>query len=205
MSPILLCWSTYQRWMLVSYHRIAWAERDLKDHSMAVGMAADVVFFHRHSITFYCCARDDDGGAVWQNGVWRESVYEAKMWNWIPPYGKKCHHWHSLTLAELLWRSNSGCEHSEAVGGAFQQQWQQCERQAMFQTATHSSHTIKWSVSWSVHLCESVNCDWRTVSGAEYGLYYAGNNGDNLGILQTLLLGDPTLTEEQEEHYMQVC
>jgi len=49
--------------MLVSYHRIAWAERDLKDHSMAVGMAADV-FFHQHSVTFYCCARDDDGGAL---------------------------------------------------------------------------------------------------------------------------------------------
>ncbi len=27
---------------------------------------------------------------------------------------------HPLTLAERLWRPNSGCEHSEAVGGAFQ-------------------------------------------------------------------------------------
>ena len=35
--------------------------------------------------------------------------------------------WHlmtSLMLAECLWRPNSGCQHSEAVGGIFQQ-WQQ--------------------------------------------------------------------------------
>jgi len=32
-------------------------------------------------------------------------------------------HWHSSTLAEHLWRPNSGCEHSEVVDGAFQQ-WQ---------------------------------------------------------------------------------
>ena len=33
-------------------------------------------------------------------------------------------HWHSSTLAEHLWRPNSGCEHSEVVGSA-SQQWQQ--------------------------------------------------------------------------------
>ena len=33
-------------------------------------------------------------------------------------------YWDSSTLTECLWRPNSGCEHSEAVGGAFQQ-WQQ--------------------------------------------------------------------------------
>ena len=32
--------------------------------------------------------------------------------------------WHSGTLAEHGWRPSSGCEHSEAVGGAFQQWWQ---------------------------------------------------------------------------------
>ena len=29
--------------------------------------------------------------------------------------------WHSSALAEHLWRPNSGCEHSQAIGGAFQQ------------------------------------------------------------------------------------
>ena len=33
-------------------------------------------------------------------------------------------HWCSSTPAEHLWRPNSECEHSEAVGAAFQQ-WQQ--------------------------------------------------------------------------------
>jgi len=32
--------------------------------------------------------------------------------------------WHSLTLSEGLWGPNSGWEHSDAVGGAFQQWWQ---------------------------------------------------------------------------------
>jgi len=41
-------------------------------------------------------------------------------------------HWHSLMLAECLWRPNCGCGHSETVDGAFQQRRQQCERQAMF-------------------------------------------------------------------------
>ena len=54
-------------------------------------------------------------------------------------------------LPEHLWRPNSGCEHSEALGGAFQQwqQWQ--ERHAMFQMATHSCHTEKWRVSLSAN------------------------------------------------------
>ena len=52
-------------------------------------------------------------------------TYEAKVWNWTPPHGKNGTHWHLSTLAEHLWRSNSRCEHSEAVGGAFQQWWQQ--------------------------------------------------------------------------------
>ena len=30
---------------------------------------------------------------------------------------KNCARWHSLMLPECLWRPNSGCEHSEVVGG----------------------------------------------------------------------------------------
>ena len=33
--------------------------------------------------------------------------------------------WHPLSLAERFWRPDSGCEHSEAVDGVFQQWWQQ--------------------------------------------------------------------------------
>ena len=48
----------------------------------------------------------------------------------IPSCGKIDTHWHSSMLAEHLWRPNNGYEHSEAVGGTFQQ-WchhSSCER-----------------------------------------------------------------------------
>ena len=51
---------------------------------------------------------------------------------------KNCTHWHSLMFAEHLWRW--GCEHSEAVDGAFQWWWQQHERQAMFYDHAQLSH-----------------------------------------------------------------
>ena len=34
---------------------------------------------------------------------------------------RNCNHLHSSVLAEHFWRPNSGSEHSEVVGGAFQQ------------------------------------------------------------------------------------
>ena len=67
---------------------------------------------------------DGSGGAVSVNGVWRGSADEAKVWNLIPPCGKSGTHWHSSMLGEHLWRRKSECEHSEVVGGVFQQ-WQQ--------------------------------------------------------------------------------
>jgi len=57
-------------------------------------------------------------------GIWYGCVHEIKVCSWIPPWGKNGTHWHSLMLAEHLWRQNSVCEYSEAADGAFQQ-WQQ--------------------------------------------------------------------------------
>ena len=73
-----------------------------------------------------CCCHATDGsrGAKWQNGVWHGRVYEAKEWNWILPGRNNGTHWPSLMLSKCFWRWNSGCEHSEAVSGAFQL-WQQ--------------------------------------------------------------------------------
>ena len=48
---------------------------------------------------------------------------------------KKSTHWHSLMLAECLWKPNSGCEYPQVLGVALQQWWQWCERQASFCTA----------------------------------------------------------------------
>jgi len=46
---------------------------------------------------------------VWNKGVSLNSLHAEK--NGI--------HWHSVLLADHLWRPISGCEHSEAVGGVF--------------------------------------------------------------------------------------
>ena len=75
------------------------------------------------NIMFCCHVTDGSRGAVWQNGVWHGSAYVAKVCHWIPPCSKNGTQWHSSILAECFWRPNSGCEHSEAVGGAFQQWW----------------------------------------------------------------------------------
>ena len=92
------------------------------------GMAVEVEPSHQYSITFCCCMTDDSTDAVWQNGIWHESVDEAKVHQWIPSCEKK---WHLLTFInayQLFTEPNSGCEHSETMGCTFQQWWQQGER-----------------------------------------------------------------------------
>jgi len=44
--------------------------------------------------------------------------------------------WHSSMPAKCWWRTNCGCEHSEAVGGAFQQWQQQCGSPLLVQIGT---------------------------------------------------------------------
>ena len=86
--------------------------------------AVEVELFCPYTITYGCCATDGSRGAVWQSGA-----YEAKVCHWIRPYRKT---WHSLMLAELLWKPNSGYQQGEVVGGGFQQWWQECERRTTF-------------------------------------------------------------------------
>ena len=52
-------------------------------------MAAEVQPYCHYSIKFCCRVTDDSRGAVWQNGGWHGSAYEAKVRNWIPQCGKK--------------------------------------------------------------------------------------------------------------------
>ena len=56
-----------------------------------------------HPITCCCYVTGGSIRAVWQNSVSHGRVYEAQVWNWIPPCRKKCTHWHSSTLDEH-WR-----------------------------------------------------------------------------------------------------
>jgi len=126
-------------------------------------------------------------------------------WHLIWNCGKKGAHWHLSMLAEYLWRPNSGCEHSEWGGGAFQQWWQQCERQAKFWMAIHNSHITKWRLSWSAQ-CESADYNQGTVYEADCCLQCIRKNGEKLEyhkVCSRWVLW--MLTQEQKEHCMQDC
>ena len=79
--PILLCWPT-------------------TSEANVAGMAVDVEPSRQYSIKFCYRATDDSRGAVWQNGVWHGSAYEAKVCNWIPPCRKKLH---AMTFVNACW------------------------------------------------------------------------------------------------------
>ena len=72
----------------------------------AGGMAVEVEPSRQYSIMFFCCATDSSRGAVWQNGVWCGSMYEAKVCHWIPPCGKNGSYWHSLKLSLHYFQSH---------------------------------------------------------------------------------------------------
>ena len=67
---------------------------------------------------------------------------EGNVCHWIPPYGKNGIHRHSPMFPENLWRTKTGCEHSEAVGGAFQQWWQWSP--LLVQTVTSTVHRLRF-------------------------------------------------------------
>lgn len=100
MHPILLCWHTTP---------------EVDVGSMAVWTFPSIF----HYILLLCVWWQQR--TVWQNGIWRESAYEVKVCNWIPQWGRNDTHWHSFMLAECLWRLNVEREHSEEVGGVYQQ------------------------------------------------------------------------------------
>lgn len=127
-APILLCWPmTYSSrgWTFVSIlHYI------LSPHNR---------WQHRDSLTKWHLRRT----CIWSKAASLNSSMR-----------KKCTHWYSLTLAEHLWKPNSECEHTGAVGDVFQQWEQRCERPAIFQTAIQLSyHEIKsTSISSSLRI-----------------------------------------------------
>ena len=107
MPPILWCWP-------------------ITSEANICGMAVEVEPSCQYSVTFYWHVMDDRRGATWQKWHLTWECKWSKGWNWISTCRKNCTYWDSSTLAECLWRSNSGFGHSKAEGGAFQwwQQWQ---------------------------------------------------------------------------------
>lgn len=52
-------------------------------------MAVEIECSHQFCITFCCHATQGSRGTVWQNSVWRESVYEVKVCHSVPLCGEK--------------------------------------------------------------------------------------------------------------------
>ena len=98
---------------------------------------------------FHCILLLCDSSLRGSRGAfWHGSMCETKVWNWITPGAKNGTHWHSLTLAECLWKPNCECEHSEVVGGTFQQ-WchhSSCETVGQF-------HWHRFLQAWHANSC----------------------------------------------------
>ena len=56
------------------------------------GMAVEVESSHQYSAICCCCVTDGSRGTVRQIGIWHESAYDAKVWNW-----------HPLTFIDACW------------------------------------------------------------------------------------------------------
>ena len=64
------------------------------------GMAVNAEPSHQYPVTCCCCVMDGSRGALWHNGDWYGSAYEAKMCHWTPLCGKK---WHPLGFVDTYW------------------------------------------------------------------------------------------------------
>jgi len=96
---------------------------------------------------------------TWEWRWSRDISLNSSMWKKLHPLTFIIARWMSMDTNQWMWAQwGNGC--------AFQQWWQQSVRQAMFQTAMHSCHIMKWRASQSVHPCESVdhNCVWSWIS-----------------------------------------
>jgi len=104
MPPILFCWLTISKADVVS-------------------IAVEVQPSHQYSIMFGCHVTDGSRGAHCQNNIWHGRTYKVKVWNWIPPWGKK---WHPLTFTDACWTLMEIKQWmwAEVMGNAFQQ-WRQ--------------------------------------------------------------------------------
>ena len=87
------------------------------------GMAVEVEPSYQYPVTICSDVTDGSRGAIWPNGIWHGSAYGVKVCHWITLCRRNGSLWHSLMLAEHLWRPNSVREQCEAVGSLFQQWW----------------------------------------------------------------------------------
>lgn len=125
MNPILVCWPTMSE-------------------AHVGGMAVKVEHSHQHSVTFCWCVTDSSNGTLWQSCVaWSKGVglnsFMQKTWHLLV----------FISACECWWRPNSGCQHSEVVGGASQQWWQRCERHQRYRRPCRSVR-VQRADSWFI-------------------------------------------------------
>lgn len=136
-------------------------------------MAIEIETSHQNYISFCCHVTDGSRRAVWQNGTWCGSKYQAKGLERIPPCGKYGTHWH--------FHSADG---DQTVDVSTVKQWvmsfssdyRDMKDKPHYKQPYTAHHIMKQRASPSAHLCESVDYNKGTVYRAENWLQCIGNN-----------------------------
>ena len=77
-------------------------------------MAVEVEPSHQYPITRCCRVTDGSRGALWHDGVWHGSAYEAKVCQWIPHAEKMApadihqHLWSYMETKQWVWAQWGG-------------------------------------------------------------------------------------------------
>jgi len=144
-------------------------------------MAVVVEPSHHYPITCCCCVTDGSRGQSDKMAAHVDVHMKQRCVTEFLLVEKNGTRWHSLMLAECFWRPNSGCEHSEAVGGVFQQWWQQvtfigadCYEHSMLALFHHWWKCIA-NGGYYVELCSLylLLLLWKLIGGIIFGATYA--------------------------------
>ena len=121
MPPVLLCWPMTSR-------------------ADVGGTAVMAEPSHQYSVTRCCRVTDGSRGALWHNGVWHGSVYEAEVCHWVLPCRKNLH---PLTFINACWTfmEPRQCMWAQQGGGWFV---------SAVVTAT-VGHFCWWRYCWAWH------------------------------------------------------
>ena len=134
----------------------------------ADGITVEVKPSLQHPITFCCCMTDGSRGTVWQNGIWHGSKYEDVCWLLLNIYGDQ-----TVNVSTVRWwvvHFSSG--NIDVINKPYSRQ--PCTAVTP-QNEEHLNHLI--SMNQLVMTREL----WM-----ELNIQCIGNNGGNIGILQSL-------------------
>ena len=153
-------------------------------------MAVEVEPSHQYSITCCCHVTDGSREAVWQNGSWHGSTYKAEVWSWIPPHGNIAPtdiHWLLLNVnRDQTADVRTGKQWMVYFSSGTSDVKDKPHSRWPCTAAAPQNEESQWA-----HPCEMAEYKHGTVYRAEYWLWFMGNEGGNIGILQSLHQVDP--------------